>query len=95
MDAMGRRLQRGLVQQASSHALAVTYSGPPALPFMSFVGDEKFARSRAFAGACALGGVYLTPYHNWFLSAAHGERDIDQVLRVTDDAFAAVRRLAI
>ena len=94
MEAMGQRLQRGLVQQAGSHGLAVTYSGPPALPFMSFVDDQKFARSRAFAGACALGGVYLTPYHNWFLSAAHGESDIDQILRVTDDAFAAVRRLA-
>jgi len=94
MEAMGQRLQRGLVQQAGSHGLAVTYSGPPALPFMSFVDDQKFVRSRAFAGACALGGVYLTPYHNWFLSAAHGESDIDQILRVTDDAFAAVRRLA-
>jgi glutamate-1-semialdehyde 2,1-aminomutase len=95
MNAMGLRLQRGLEQQATSHSLPITYSGPPAIPFMSFVGDVKFARSRAFAAACAMGGVYLTPYHNWFLSAAHTERDIDQVLAVTDDAFATVRRQAI
>ncbi|MEO8603217.1 MAG: aminotransferase class III-fold pyridoxal phosphate-dependent enzyme [bacterium] len=94
MEAMGQRLRHGMLQQAAGHSLAVTYSGPPALPFMSFIGDEKFARSRAFAAHCVLGGVYLTPYHNWFLSAAHGEDDIDQILRVTDDAFAAVRRLA-
>ncbi|MDX2165410.1 MAG: aminotransferase class III-fold pyridoxal phosphate-dependent enzyme [Deltaproteobacteria bacterium] len=94
MDAMGLRLQRGLEQQATSHSLPITYSGPPAIPFMSFVGDVKFARSRAFAAACALGGVYLTPYHNWFLSAAHSERDIDQILAVTDDAFTAVRHQA-
>jgi len=94
MDAMGLRLQRGMLQQAGSHSLAVTYSGPPALPFMSFVGDEKFARSRAFAAACAQGGVYLTPYHNWFISAAHREPDIDQILEITDGAFTAVRRLA-
>jgi hypothetical protein len=24
-------------------------------------------------------GVYLHPYHNWFLSAAHKESDIEQV----------------
>jgi len=94
MEAVGLRLQRGLEQQAASLGLAITYSGPPAIPFMSFVDDVKFARSRAFAAACATGGVYLTPYHNWFLSAAHGERDIDQILAVTESAFAAARRLA-
>ena len=95
MEAMGLRLQRGLEQQATAHGLPITYSGPPAIPFMTFDGDVKFARSRAFAAACAAGGVYLTPFHNWFLSAAHQERDIDQVLAVTDGAFAAVRRAAI
>lgn len=94
MDAMGLRLQRGLEQQSAAHGLPITYSGPPAIPFMTFAGDVKFARSRAFAAACAENGVYLTPYHNWFLSAAHQERDIDQVLAVTDGAFAAVRRAA-
>ena len=95
METMGLRLQRGLEQQAGAHGLPITYSGPPAIPFMTFDGDVKFARSRAFAAACAAGGVYLTPFHNWFLSAAHQERDIDQVLAVTDGAFAAVRRAAI
>lgn len=94
MDAMGRRLRRGLEAQAAGHGLPITASGPPAIPFMTFVGDVKFARSRVFAAACAEGGVYLAPYHNWFLSAAHQERDIDQVLAVTDAAFAAVRRAA-
>ena len=54
-------------------ASTIVYSGPPAIPFMSFKDDVKFGRSRAFAAACAEGGVYLAPYHNWFLSAAHSE----------------------
>jgi len=91
---LGQRLQRGLEAQAASHGLPITYSGPPAIPFMTFVDDVKFARSRAFAAACAEAGVYLAPYHNWFLSAAHQPRDIDQVLDVTDAAFATVRRAA-
>lgn len=94
MEAMGRRLQRGVEAQAARHGLPITYSGPPAIPFMTFVGDVKFSRSRTFAAACAAGGVYLAPYHNWFVSAAHQERDIDQVLDVTDAAFAAVRNAA-
>jgi glutamate-1-semialdehyde 2,1-aminomutase len=35
--------------------------------------------------------VYLHPWHNWFLSAAHTDADIDAILARTDEAFAAVR----
>jgi glutamate-1-semialdehyde 2,1-aminomutase len=92
MEHVGSLLQRGIEAQAASHDLAIVYSGPPAIPFMSFRDDPKFGRSRTFAAACAEGGVYLAPYHNWFLSAAHGEADIARVLDVTDEAFGAVRR---
>ena len=37
-------------------------------------------------------GVYFAPRHNWFISAAHTERDIEQTLKVTEDAFEAVRK---
>ena len=92
MRAVGTILQRGIEEQARSHGLPIVYSGPPALPFMSFRGDNTFERSRAFAAACVERGVYLTPYHNWFLSAAHTEADIRRTLDVTDQAFAEVRR---
>ena len=92
MERVGLMLQRGLEAQAARHELEVVYSGPPALPFMSFKDDTQFGRSRIFAAACAERGVYLSPYHYWFVSAAHDEDDIAQVLDVTDDAFAAVRR---
>jgi glutamate-1-semialdehyde 2,1-aminomutase len=94
MERVGLLLQRGIEAQAAGHGVEIVYSGPPALPFMSFKDDVKFARSRAFAAACAEGGVYLAPYHNWFLSAAHSENDIARVLEVMDEAFAAVRREA-
>ena len=89
---MGTMLQRGMEEQARGHSLPIVYSGPPALPFMSFRDDKGFERSRVFASACADRGVYLAPYHNWFLSAAHTETDIRRTLDVTDQAFAEVRR---
>ena len=94
MERVGLLLQRGIEAQAASHGLEIVYSGPPAIPFMTFKDDVSFARSRIFAAACAEGGVYLAPYHNWFLSAAHRESDIARVLEVTDEAFGAVRRQA-
>jgi glutamate-1-semialdehyde 2,1-aminomutase len=91
MRAMGQRFRDGLDQQARSLGLAVTQSGPPAIPFMTFAGDAGVGRSRLFAGECARRGVFLHPLHNWFLMTAHKERDIDQALTVTEEAFEVVK----
>ena len=91
MKAAGTRFCQGLDQQARSLGLAIKQSGPPAIPFMTFVGDEGFERSRLFCGECARRGVFLHPHHNWFLSAAHTEADIDEALAVTEVGFKAVK----
>jgi glutamate-1-semialdehyde 2,1-aminomutase len=92
MAALGTRLCRGLESGARAHGLDVVTSGPPALPFMSFRGDRGQSLNRPFCAAAAERGVYLHPHHNWFLSAAHTEADIDQTLDVADQAFAIVAR---
>lgn len=93
MAARGEQLRRGIEAQAAAHHLAVRYTGPPAIPFMTFVADEgSFRRSRDFAAACIAHGVYLHPHHNWFLSAAHTEADVARVLEVTEEAFREVAR---
>ena len=93
MAHLGTRLRAGIERQAAAHRLEVRYTGPPAIPFMTFAADERsFERSRTFAAACAARGVYLHPHHNWFLSAAHTEADIALVLEVTEEAFREVAR---
>jgi len=93
MAQVGSALRAGIERQAAAHHLEIRYSGPPAIPFMTFVADEgSFERSRVFAAACAAHGVYLHPHHNWFISAALGEADVARVLEVTEEAFAGVLR---
>jgi glutamate-1-semialdehyde 2,1-aminomutase len=93
MAARGTQLRDGVLAQAASHGVAVRWTGPPAIPFMTFVDDAgSFGRSRRFAAACAAGGVYLHPYHNWFVNAALTETDVAEVLAVTDTALADVAR---
>jgi glutamate-1-semialdehyde 2,1-aminomutase len=93
MQRMGEKLREGLERQAAAHRLPVRYTGPPAIPFMTFVDDAgSFERSRTFAAACAARGVYLHPHHNWFINAALGEKDLAAILDATDDAFAEVAR---
>jgi len=92
MDAMGRRFCDGLRDAAASAGVAVHLSGPPAIPFLTFPDDQgSFERSRVFAAACAERGVFLHPAHNWFLSMAHTEADVDAAVEVASEAFVVVR----
>jgi glutamate-1-semialdehyde 2,1-aminomutase len=91
MDVAGKRFRKGLDQQARSLGLSITQSGPPAIPFLTFDNDQAFERSRLWAGECARRGVFLAPFHNWFLCAAHKEADIDEALVATEGAFKVVK----
>ena len=91
---MGTLLRQGLADQASARGIEVSLSGPVQMPFMTFGGDDDFALANAFARRAILGGVYLHPRHNWFVSGAMDETDVDQVLQVTDGAFDDVARAA-
>jgi glutamate-1-semialdehyde 2,1-aminomutase len=91
MAKIGSALRAGIERQAATHAQEIRYTGPPAIPFLTFTADHgSFERSRVFAAACASHGVYLHPHHNWFLSAALTDVDVARVLEVTDEAFRAV-----
>lgn len=91
MEALGLRLTQGLERKARDHGLGVTISGPPAIPYMTFTGDEgRFRRARAFSATWARHGVFSHPHHNWFVSAAHSEADIDEAVEASDAAFAQV-----
>ncbi len=93
MDRVGRRLCEGLVARARASGLGVTISGPPSIPFLSFVADEgRLERSRTFSAVAASHGAFFHPAHNWFVSAAHEDADIDFALDAAEAAMAAVAR---
>ncbi|HUA32203.1 MAG TPA: aminotransferase class III-fold pyridoxal phosphate-dependent enzyme [Candidatus Binataceae bacterium] len=93
MRTLGEKLRAGMLSQARSHGIEVTYSGPPALPYMTFKADgDRFDRNKLFCGECSHNGIYFAPRHNWFLSAAHTDQDIDRTLEVTDKAFTVVKK---
>ncbi len=91
MDRVGRRLCDGLAERAVAAGLEVTISGPPSIPFMSFRADQgSLARSRVFAAEAARNGAFFHPAHNWFVSAAHHDSDIDAALDAAAQGMAAV-----
>ena len=77
--ARGPCLRDGLARQARAHGLRITQSGPVQLPFLTFAEDVAagtFDRANVFTGEAARRGVWLHPWHNWFLSAAHADDDV-------------------
>ena len=90
--ASGDALRAGLEAQSQRHGLELKQTGPSQMPQIFFVDDPDFRIGYAWAAACLKGGVYVHPYHNMFLSAAHTVDDVTETLEATDRAFSAVLR---
>jgi glutamate-1-semialdehyde 2,1-aminomutase len=92
MQQLGMLLLDGLEQRVSRHGLQVRGSGPPSLPMMRFSNETNLFRQQRFCAETVCRGVFFHPHHNWFMSAAMSETDIEHALAVADEAFAIVRR---
>ena len=91
MDRAGEALRAGILRQAEARELSVSYTGPAAMPYLTFRGDRNHELGSTFAAAAMRAGTYLHPRHNWFVSAAMTEADIAAALAATDEGFAAVQ----
>jgi len=93
MTRAGNLLREGLATQAETYGLRIRQTGPVQMPFLAFTDDADFRKAMVFTGEAVKRGVYLHPRHNWFLSAAHTEDDIQAALEVTDVALGQVRKV--
>ena len=91
MDRVGTALRTGILEQAMARGIEINYTGPPAMPYLTFAGDRGHQLASTFAAAAIRAGVYLHPRHNWFISAAMTDADLAKALAATDEAFAAVQ----
>lgn len=89
---LGDLLKNGLLSQAERKGLKVVYTGPPAMPFMRFEGDDDYSVNRLFCGEAARRGIFLHPHHNWFVCMGHTAKDIERTLEVTDECFELVKK---
>lgn len=90
MDHAGRRLREGLQMRSLDAGLGFRQSGPPQMPLMLFDGDVEFRLGNRFVIEMLNRGVYMHPWHNMFLSTAHTDADIDEILHASSAAFRAV-----
>jgi glutamate-1-semialdehyde 2,1-aminomutase len=90
MHGWGRRLWDGIEALARQRGVPVNLTGHVALPYLTFPEDLDHALSEVFGAVCAREGVYVHPRHNWFVSTALTDEDLDITLAAMGRAFDAV-----
>jgi glutamate-1-semialdehyde 2,1-aminomutase len=92
IERSARMLREGLARQAKAHGFGLKQTGPIQMPMILFENDPDFRIGFCWATEALKRGVYLHPWHNNFISAAHSEADIERTLEVTDIAFAELKK---
>lgn len=93
----GQRLIDGLAAGAERHGLPMhAYGEPlPPMPMLRVTHADAPLRDRithSFFREMMARGVLLHPRHLWFVSHAHGAKEIDATLERADEAMAATAR---
>ena len=88
----GQHFVNGFLALGVKHGIPLIASGPPAMPYVRVANDPSFLRMQTLCAAAIAHGVFLHPHHNWFISAAMTDADIDEALRRLDGALAAMDR---
>jgi len=91
INRLGKALAEGLIEAGSRHGYEILMTGPPSIPFMRFKKDPDLYLNQQFCGEMTRRGVYLHPHHNWFLSYAHNQGDIEETLEKADRVFKLMR----
>ena len=92
MNEKGKKLLDGMVEIAKKHGFTLKVSGPPSMPYLRITDDESLMLHQAWCGECTRRGAYFTSHHNWFLSTAHTDKDIQHTWEIVEDAFKAVKK---
>ena len=92
MLKQGKQLLDGLEKSAKSHGFNLKTTGHPAMPYLRITDDESQMLHQEWCGECTKRGAFFASHHNWFLSTAHTDEDINQTLEIADEAFDVVKK---
>jgi len=88
----GTRFLERLGKIVDDSDVPVTASGIPPMPFLTFDKvDERYKERRvAFYTQCIRRGLFVQPYHHWYIAYRHTEADLTRALDVVEESLAYV-----
>ncbi|MDA3821251.1 MAG: aminotransferase class III-fold pyridoxal phosphate-dependent enzyme [Bacteroidales bacterium] len=93
VSAQGQKLCDGLSSMASTFGYNMVVSGDPAMPYLRISNDDSLMLHQDWCSEATKRGAFFTSHHNWFLSTAHSNEDIQKTLNIAEDAFKAVKEI--
>lgn len=87
LETLGLMLKEGLESLGNAAGFGARVTGPLASPYLTFDEDPDLFLNQEFCAAMADRGIFMHPHHNWFISLAHTERDIEMTLDAARKAF--------
>lgn len=88
----GTKLFDGMVAIAKNHGYNLKVTGEPSMPYLRVTDDETLMFHQELCGECTKRGAYFVSHHNWFISTAHTDQDIQRTWDILEDAFKAVKQ---
>lgn len=88
----GARFLEELERLVAEAQVPVTVSGIPPMPYITFdrVDDHYKARRERFYTETIRRGLFIQPYHHWYICARHTEEDLARALQIIREALAII-----
>jgi len=90
MFDIGTKLNSGLKELAKEHGYNLKITGHPSMAYYRLTDDPTLMLHQRWCGEATKRGAYFTSHHNWFVSAAHTNEDVEKTLKIADEAFKAI-----
>ena len=91
-DEIGTKLNDGLLRIAQSHGYTLKITGEPSMAYYRITDDDSTILHQRWNAECTRRGAYVTPHHNWFVSTAHTDADLERTWEIADEAFGAIKK---
>ncbi len=89
MNHHGNDLKNKMISMAKSFDVDLRVTGVPSMPYFRIENDDKELHFK-WVDNCLAKGIYMTSYHNHFLSAVHRESEIDLIVSLASKAFEEI-----
>jgi glutamate-1-semialdehyde aminotransferase len=88
----GTRFLEKLGKIAEFSGVPVTRSGIPPMPFLTFDKADGLYKERRteFYTQCIRRGLFVQPFHHWYIAYRHTEEDLKRALDVVQESLAVV-----
>jgi glutamate-1-semialdehyde-2,1-aminomutase len=92
---LGEKLQAGMRDILERYEIPAEVSGPPPMPFLTFKSDAQKRhqeRRRIFYTEAIANGVFLHPFHHWYIFFTHTNKDIETTLSVIEKTMMKIKK---